>query len=135
MEQNYNYCINEAKYIQFLDQQMSAAGIANKGYITDTSRNGVPSCQLNENGQCGPECNPFDCGLGALPSIDTSSTGIPQLIDSFVWVRGMFIINVSLSLIINSVLIQIRENLMAIIVIVAHKHLHMEYGMISSLSH
>ena len=93
-KQNYNPCINEAIYIQHLNQMMIAANITNKGYITDTSRNGNPGCisgLLSSCFACCEWCNVQYCRFGKFPSTDTSSTGISDLIDSFVWSKGIYI--------------------------------------------
>ena len=90
LKQNYNKCINEAVYIQFLNQQLTASGIVNKTYITDTSRNGNVPCYASlhpDNGPCSCSCNVKGCTLGELPSTDTDSTEIGDLIDAFVWIK------------------------------------------------
>eukprot|EP00484_Ammonia_sp_Unknown_P020866 CAMPEP_0197028276 /NCGR_PEP_ID=MMETSP1384-20130603/7994_1 /TAXON_ID=29189 /ORGANISM="Ammonia sp." /LENGTH=405 /DNA_ID=CAMNT_0042457251 /DNA_START=39 /DNA_END=1256 /DNA_ORIENTATION=- len=85
-----NECVNEAKYIQFMNQQMESAGITGKGYITDTSRNGVPDCRKAQSESCGGPCcewcNIANSGFGQLPSTDTSSTGL-SILDAFVWAK------------------------------------------------
>ena len=91
MEQNYNSCVNEAIYINFLNNAMVNASITAKGYITDTSRNGVPDCRNGTEESCGDPCcqwcNIAGAGFGKFPSSDTASTGIPNLIDAFVWAK------------------------------------------------
>ena len=90
LKSQYNDCINEAIYIQYMDQEMTSAGITGKGYITDTARNGVPGARTHQEscgGPCCEWCNIDGTGFGNFPSTDTSSTGIPNLIDSFVWAK------------------------------------------------
>eukprot|EP01084_Bolivina_argentea_P287716 493693_1 len=85
----YNQCVNEAKYIQFMSQQMSNTGISNKGYLTDTSRNGVPNAREHQEscgGPCCEWCNIANAGFGKFPSTSTSSTGL-NIIDAFVWAK------------------------------------------------
>jgi cellulose 1,4-beta-cellobiosidase len=82
-----NQCINEAKYIQFMSQQMEAGGITGMTYVTDTSRNGVPACRTDQNQPCSQWCNIKNSGLHIKPTTDTSSTGVGDLIDAFLWIK------------------------------------------------
>jgi cellulose 1,4-beta-cellobiosidase len=90
LESQYNSCVNEAKYIQFMSQQMATVGITGKGYITDTSRNGVPDCRHSATEDCGGPCcewcNIANSGFGNFPSTSTSATGL-TILDSFVWAK------------------------------------------------
>eukprot|EP00483_Globobulimina_turgida_P001898 UN01900 len=56
LKQNYNDCVNEAIYIQFLDGYLQPAGIRGMYYLTDTSRNGVPDCRKARTESCGDPC-------------------------------------------------------------------------------
>jgi len=90
LKQNYNDCVNEAIYIQFMDSYMVQAGMTGLGYITDTSRNGVPDCRKALSESCGDPCcewcNIANAGFGMKPSAETSSTGLTNL-DAFVWAK------------------------------------------------
>jgi len=90
LKENYNNCINEAIYIQYMNQQMETQGITGKGYITDTARNGVPDCRKASSESCGDPCcewcNIANAGFGTKPTTDTSSTGL-SIIDAFVWAK------------------------------------------------
>jgi cellulose 1,4-beta-cellobiosidase len=81
LESQYNNCINEAIYIQTLDQSFQSAGMTGYRYITDTSRNGV----TNERQDCANWCNINGAGLGQRPSASTSSVTGSSIIDAFVW--------------------------------------------------
>lgn len=90
LKQNWNDCINEAIYIQYMDNSFKQNGITNKGYITDTARNGVPDCRKAESESCGDPCcewcNIANSGFGNFPSTNTQSTGL-SIIDAFVWAK------------------------------------------------
>ena len=67
LESQGNDCINEAIYIQNLNEAFQTAGMTGYGYITDTSRNGV----TNERQDCANWCNINGAGLGQTPSAIT----------------------------------------------------------------
>jgi len=82
LESQYNKAIDESHYISLLTQSLAAVGITGKGFITDTSRNGV----INERKDCSNWCNINGAGLGIRPTTDTSFTGVTN-IDALVWVK------------------------------------------------
>jgi cellulose 1,4-beta-cellobiosidase len=86
LESEYNQCINEAKYIQYMDQMMRQGGITGMYYITDTSRNGVPDARTDQTQPCSQWCNIRGTGLHFKPTTETSSTGL-SIIDAFVWAK------------------------------------------------
>ena len=90
LKENFNDCVNEAIYINFMDGYMKKAGFTDLGYITDTSRNGVPDCRKAKTESCGDPCcewcNIANAGFGELPSTETSSTGL-DVLDAFVWAK------------------------------------------------
>ena len=80
-----NTCYNEARYIQFMDLQLTNAGILGMNYITDTSRNG------NVENMSPPPCDRMVCndkqtGIHYIPTVNTTSTGIGEIINAFVWI-------------------------------------------------
>jgi len=83
LESQYNDCINEAIYIQTLNQAFESAGMNGYMYITDTSRNGV----ITERQDCSDWCNINNAGLGQLPSYNTQSVTGSTIIDAFVWAK------------------------------------------------
>ena len=90
LREYYNDCVNEAIYINYMNQEMETQGITEKGYITDTSRNGVPDCRKAQSESCGDPCcewcNIANSGFGIKPTTNTSSTGL-SIIDAFVWAK------------------------------------------------
>eukprot|EP01083_Nonionella_stella_P036091 98491_1 len=90
LKQNYNDCVNEAIYIQYLSGYMEKAGVTGKSWITDTSRNGVPDCRKARSESCGDPCcewcNIANSGFGNMPSTNVASTGLTNL-DAFVWAK------------------------------------------------
>jgi cellulose 1,4-beta-cellobiosidase len=56
----YNFAINEVKYVDLLSQALATVGITDKGFIIDTSRNGVPNTRTS----CSNWCNINNAGLG-----------------------------------------------------------------------
>jgi len=83
LKSQYNQAIDESHYIQLLSQSLNSAGISNKYFVVDTSRNGIS----NERRDCSNWCNIKGAGLGLRPSIDTSVTGLGSLVDAFVWIK------------------------------------------------
>jgi cellulose 1,4-beta-cellobiosidase len=71
-------CPNELTYIEKLAQSLSGAGIANKGFLIDTSRNGVPDART----RWGSWCNVKNAGLGERPQVAPR-----PLIDAYVWIK------------------------------------------------
>jgi len=75
-----NQAIDEVHYVNLLSQSLAAVGIANKGYIIDTSRNGV----VNARKDCSNWCNIKGAGMGVRPTASTSFTGI-SILDAVYW--------------------------------------------------
>lgn len=73
-----NPCPNEYCYVQKLDETLRARGITGKGYIIDTSRNGVAQTRSN----WGHWCNVEKAGLGERPQVAPR-----PLVDAFFWVK------------------------------------------------
>eukprot|EP01112_Ceratiomyxa_fruticulosa_P005984 TRINITY_DN1677_c0_g1_i9.p1 TRINITY_DN1677_c0_g1~~TRINITY_DN1677_c0_g1_i9.p1 ORF type:complete len:625 (+),score=143.63 TRINITY_DN1677_c0_g1_i9:270-2144(+) len=82
LSSQYNFAIDEAHYINLLTTKFNALGFTNKGYLTDTSRNGAPESRSS----CSNWCNIKNAGLGIRPTTDTSSTGLNN-IDAFIWAK------------------------------------------------
>lgn len=78
----YNFAINEVKYVSLLDASLTAAGITGMHYIIDTGRNGVPNARTS----CSNWCNIKNAGLGVPPTSDTTSSGLTN-IDAYFWVK------------------------------------------------
>lgn len=78
----YNFAINEVKYVSMLDASLTAAGITGMHYIIDTGRNGVPNSRTS----CSNWCNIKNAGLGVPPTSDTASSGLTN-IDAYFWVK------------------------------------------------
>jgi cellulose 1,4-beta-cellobiosidase len=73
-----NPCPNELSYIEKLNESLSAAGIANKGFLIDTSRNGFADART----RWGSWCNVARAGLGERPRAAPRA-----LIDAYIWVK------------------------------------------------
>jgi cellulose 1,4-beta-cellobiosidase len=73
-----NPCRDETTYVSALSQSFAAAGIVNKGFVIDTSRNGRGGLRKD----WGSWCNVNGAGLGARPVADPA-TGI----DAYYWVK------------------------------------------------
>ena len=73
-----NPCPNEYCYIEKLDATLTAAGISGKGYIVDTSRNGVATTRS----KWGHWCNVKGAGLGARPEVQPR-----PLVDAYYWIK------------------------------------------------
>lgn len=78
----YNFAINEVKYVSLLDASLNAAGITGMHYIIDTGRNGV----ISSRGDCSNWCNIKNAGLGVPPTSNTASSGLTN-IDAYFWVK------------------------------------------------
>jgi len=73
-----NPCPNELAYIEKLNESLTAAGIPNKGFLIDTSRNGVADARS----RWGSWCNVKNAGVGERPR------AAPRpLIDAYIWVK------------------------------------------------
>ena len=73
-----NPCANELSYVEKLNDSLTAAGIANKGFLIDTSRNGFAEART----RWGSWCNVARAGLGERPRVAPRA-----LIDAYVWVK------------------------------------------------
>lgn len=73
-----NPCPNEYCYVEKLDETLRATGITGKGYIVDTSRNGVAETRS----RWGHWCNIKGAGLGARPEVAPR-----PLLDAYFWVK------------------------------------------------
>lgn len=82
LKSQYNNAINEVIYVNLLNQQLTQDGITNKGFIIDTSRNGV----INERANCSNWCNINNSGLGIRPVANPSGLGI-SILDALYWVK------------------------------------------------
>jgi len=82
LSSQYNFAINEVKYVSLLDAALQAAGITGMHYIIDTGRNGVPDSRTD----CSNWCNIARAGLGEPPSSNTAASGL-DIIDAFFWVK------------------------------------------------
>jgi cellulose 1,4-beta-cellobiosidase len=80
LQTQYNQAIDEVHYVNLLNQALTSAGITGKGYIIDTSRNGV----TNTRSACSNWCNIKGTGLGVRPTSDTAFTGL-DIIDALHW--------------------------------------------------
>jgi cellulose 1,4-beta-cellobiosidase len=69
---------DELTYVKILDQSLTEAGIAGKGFIIDTSRNGRAGIRTKS----GSWCNVKGAGLGERPQ----ATPAP-LIDAYFWIK------------------------------------------------
>jgi len=78
----YNKAIDEVHYVQLLSQSLQSAGITNKGYLIDTSRNGVS----NMRSDCSNWCNINHSGLGIRPTSNTTSSGL-NILDAYFWLK------------------------------------------------
>jgi cellulose 1,4-beta-cellobiosidase len=78
----YNNASNEVIYVNLLSKTLIAAGLTNKYFIIDTSRNGV----TNERKDCSNWCNIAGAGLGKRPTSDTSFSGI-SVLDAVHWLK------------------------------------------------
>ena len=73
-----NPCGNEYEYVKALAETMTEEGIPNKGYIIDTSRNGVEESRT----VWGNWCNIAKAGIGERPKV------APQpLLDAYFWIK------------------------------------------------
>jgi len=82
LKSQYNNAINEVIYVNLLSQQLTQVGIANKGFIIDSSRDGVPGTRSN----CSNWCNINHSGFGIRPVATPSGLGIGNL-DALYWVK------------------------------------------------
>jgi len=82
LKSQYNKAINEVVYVQLLAQSLQSAGISGKGFIIDTSRNGVSNMRKD----CSNWCNINHSGLGVRPTSETRSVGL-DYIDAFYWLK------------------------------------------------
>ena len=73
-----NPCSNETKYVAKLSETLATVGIHNKGFIVDTSRNGVAGARTKP----GNWCNVKGAGLGPRPRADAG-----PLVDAYLWVK------------------------------------------------
>jgi cellulose 1,4-beta-cellobiosidase len=69
---------NETMYVQKLAETLTKAGIANKGFIIDTSRNGREGLRH----KWGNWCNIKGAGLGERPKVAPA-----PLVDAYFWVK------------------------------------------------
>lgn len=73
-----NPCPNEYCYVEKLDEALRTAGITGKGYLIDTSRNGVAETRT----RWGHWCNIKGAGLGARPAVAPR-----PLLDAYFWIK------------------------------------------------
>ncbi|HEY6724042.1 MAG TPA: glycoside hydrolase family 6 protein [Polyangiaceae bacterium] len=73
-----NPCPSEYCYVEKLNETLEAAGIRGKGFLVDTSRNGVAEART----QWGHWCNIKGAGLGERPAIAPR-----PLVDAYYWVK------------------------------------------------
>lgn len=73
-----NPCPSEYCYVEKLNETLAGAGIAGKGFIIDTSRNGVAETRS----KWGHWCNIKGAGLGARPEVQPRA-----LVDAYYWVK------------------------------------------------
>jgi len=79
----YNKAVNEVIYVNMLAQSLQSVGITGKGWVIDTSRNGVTNMRKD----CSNWCNINNSGMGYRPQANpTSITGL-SIIDAFYWVK------------------------------------------------
>jgi len=78
----YNFAINEVAYTNLLSSSLSAIGVTDMFFVTDTSRNGV----TNARSSCSNWCNINHAGLGALPTSSPTGLGVNN-IDALLWVK------------------------------------------------
>jgi len=78
----FNQAIDEVHYVDVLDKAMVAVGITGKGYLIDTSRNGVPNTRT----LCANWCNIKGAGIGARPTANTAYLGSTK-IDALHWAK------------------------------------------------
>jgi len=78
----YNFAINEVKYVSLLDASFVASGITGLKYIIDTGRNGVTNARQS----CSNWCNINGAGIGIPPTSNTASSGLTN-IDAYFWVK------------------------------------------------
>jgi len=82
LKSQYNNAINEVIYVNLFSQELATVGITNKGYIIDTSRDGV----ISERKNCSNWCNINGAGFGVRPIATPSGLGI-GILDALVWVK------------------------------------------------
>jgi cellulose 1,4-beta-cellobiosidase len=73
-----NPCKDELTFASALGQSLAAVGIVNKGFVIDTSRNGLGGVRK----EWGSWCNINGAGLGARPAVAPA-----QGIDAYYWVK------------------------------------------------
>ncbi len=73
-----NPCPNEYCYVEKLDETLAKVGITGKGFLVDTSRNGVADARTS----WGNWCNVKGAGLGERPRVAPR-----PLIDAYFWVK------------------------------------------------
>jgi len=78
----FNFAINEVKYISLLDAALVSSDITGMHYITDTGRNGV----INARSSCSNWCNINGAGIGMTPTANTAASGLSN-IDAYFWVK------------------------------------------------
>ena len=74
----FNPCHDELTYVQKLTTALAAVGIQNKGFVIDTSRNGLGDIR----DQWGSWCNVKGAGLGERPVADP----VPG-VDAYYWIK------------------------------------------------
>jgi cellulose 1,4-beta-cellobiosidase len=82
LKSQYNNAINEVIYVNLFNQELQTVGITGKGFIIDTSRNGV----TNERKNCSNWCNIKGSGFGIRPTPTPSGLGI-GIIDALHWIK------------------------------------------------
>jgi len=82
LKKDYNQAINEVIYVNLLSKTLDSAGIRDKRFVIDTSRNGV----VNMRKDCSNWCNINNSGFGRRPTSDTAFTGINNL-DALYWIK------------------------------------------------
>jgi len=82
LKKDYNQAINEVIYVNMLQQTLASAGIRDKRFVIDTSRNGVTNMRKD----CSNWCNINNAGLGRRPTSDTAFTGL-SIIDALFWIK------------------------------------------------
>jgi cellulose 1,4-beta-cellobiosidase len=81
LRSQYNQAIDEVHYVSLLNDALTSAGISGKGFIIDTSRNGVPNARKD----CSNWCNIVGAGLGERPTANAQSLTGLAIIDALHW--------------------------------------------------
>jgi len=82
LKSQYNQAINEVIYVNLFSQQLAQVGITGKGFIIDTSRDGV----IAERKNCSNWCNINNSGFGIRPVATPTGLGIGNL-DALYWIK------------------------------------------------